>query len=300
VKVLVTGAGGLIGRHIVEACRGQGLVVVAVGRGPLPESNAERIIALDLRHPDSAAVLETFEPTVIVHAAAVLPQRFSDNSSDDAAKANRTIDDLVMKAAAGVGCQICYISGTSLYGCVDTTVTEESPVQPRGPYLAEKRHTEERLLALHDRSVVLRVSAVYGPSQRSTTVLQTFIRKALLGEDVLFFGSGSREQDFVAVEDVARAVVAALTSSVTGMFNVASGRAITMRDLAHLVVSSLGSASRVRAAGVEDPQEGCAARYSIEKAKREMSWAPAVMLEAGIQQLAMELKSSPSRVADGS
>jgi len=298
VKILVTGAGGLIGGDAVRALALDDANVVAVSRGPMSIPQPSRVVmtTLDLRSLDSIRVLVAQAPELVVHAAAVLPNSLFGEQARNAAVQNRAIDKAVMSAAKSIGCRLIYLSGTSLYGCVQDICNEDSSVSPRGPYLEEKRRSEEKALGLPGGGMVLRVSSPYGVAQRAPTVLQKFVRQASLGEDLLYYGTGAREQDFIAVEDVSAAIVAAARGSRPGVFNIAGGRPIAMLDLATMVVQTLGSRqSRVRPAGIEDPEEGCRARIDIGRAAKELRWQPAMDLSTGIQRLASQWGKQEAR-----
>jgi nucleoside-diphosphate-sugar epimerase len=292
MKVLVTGARGLIGSEALGALARAGSEVVGVVRGASHGHHSDNatLVSLDLQTEDSARRLVALAPEVIVHAAAILPQGFLGETAERAAWQNRAIDEAVFAVARTVGCRIVYLSGTSLYGCVRDPCTEDSGIDPRGPYLQQKARGEQLALALPNGGVVLRISAPYGVRQRAATVLQTFVRRAVRGEDLLYYGTGAREQDFIAVEDVGEAVVAATSYPVAGIYNVASGRATTMRDLASLVARCARlPGSRVHASGVEDPEEECRARINITKAERVLQWRPILDLETGVGRVVAAL-----------
>lgn len=295
MKVLVTGAAGLIGGEAVRAFARAGVEVVGIVRASrAPGSDQIREVAVDLRDPAATRSLIDCAPDVVVHAAAVLPRRFEGEDAIAAARENRAIDDVVLAATASLGCPLIFISSTSVYGCVQTSCTESSPVAPRGAYGAEKIRSEEKVLGLRGRTVILRISAPYGARQRFETVLRRFISLASRGEDLRYYGTGAREQDFTAVEDVSAAIVAAATATSEGIFNVASGQPIAMRDLARLVIQTVGATtSKVLAAGVDDPEEHCRARVDITRAAAELHWRPTIDLASGIRRLAANWRGNP-------
>ncbi|MDD1779010.1 MAG: GDP-mannose 4,6-dehydratase, partial [Candidatus Helarchaeota archaeon] len=130
---------------------------------------------------------------------------------------------------------------------------------------------------------ILRISAPYGPGQRAKTVVRIFLENALRNQSLLFHGSGSRTQDFIYIDDVAAAFWAALRADANGIFNVACGEPISMKDLVVLIVSLIpGCASEIKPSGVEDPQENFRANYDISRAKEYLSWEPKVSLKEGI------------------
>jgi nucleoside-diphosphate-sugar epimerase len=114
-------------------------------------------------------------------------------------------------------------------------------------------------------------------------VARIFLQRALQGEDLSYHGSGSRMQDFVYVDDVAEAALDGLRAGRSGVFNVASGEPVTMKELAELVTELVAPEVRVVGSGQPDPQEGQTARYSIDAARRVLGWAPATALRRGLQ-----------------
>jgi nucleoside-diphosphate-sugar epimerase len=103
--------------------------------------------------------------------------------------------------------------------------------------------------------------------------------------DLHYYGSGEREQNFTAAEDVARAIAAAISlEGVSGLFNIAGGRSITMRELAELVVSTVpGTTSMVVPLGRPDPQESYRAAFDLIRARDGLRWTPSIPLEEGIR-----------------
>lgn len=294
MKVLVTGSAGLIGGDAVRALASAGLDVIPVtGRTGSREGATAATISIDLRSRTAIASLVAQTPDLIVHAAGVLPVTFEGDQAASAGSDNRAMDDVILAATASIGCQLIYLSSTSLYGCVQTICTEDSPVNPRGPYGEEKYRSEGRILALNARHVILRASAPYGSRQRTSTVLQKFVLRALRGEDLFYHGTGSREQDFTAVEDISAAILATATATGSGIFNIASGKPISMKELAQLVIRTVGPrGSRALPSGADDREEHCRAQIAIDRAERELQWRPMVDLATGIQRLASELEHS--------
>lgn len=295
MRVLVTGAGGFLGRRVSERLAREGHEVVAVVRPGCPAAaHGARTVGLDLLEPGAVRRALKDGPEVVAHFAALTPPSFFGPEAERAAEANRRIDENVFLACEEMGARAVYASGTSVYGQGGSEVRDEtSPVSPVGPYAAAKLEGEragERLRRRGLAFTALRISAPYGPGQRARTVLRLFIERGLQGLPLLYHGTGSRRQDFTHVDDVADAVTRACRLAPSGIYNVCAGRPVTMRELAELVVRCLpGCTSRVGPSGREDAQEGAGASYSNERARRELGWRPRVSLEEGVSDWAERL-----------
>lgn len=293
--ILVTGAGGLIGSNAVEALHGKGYQVTALYRS-IGEKDAQfpwRIVRGDLLEENALRSLRAIDFDSIVHCAAVLPTQFQGEDADRASQLNLRMDEEIVRLCSEKNSQLVYLSGTAVYGFGDGSVlTEEADLSPIGPYAQAKARSEKKMLSeLRERSTILRVSAPYGPRQRARTVLRVFMERALAGHDLLYYGSGKRQQDFTAAYDVGKAILSAVShTNVKGIFNIASGNPISIRDLGELVVRTLFSRSRVLPSGQPDPQEDYRAAFDISKARKMLGWYPTVSLENGIRQWADHLR----------
>jgi len=239
-------------------------------------------------------MLDQFTFDAIVHCAAILPVSQSGMEAEHAAMANLAMDKRVLDLCLQKRCRLIYISSSSVYGRgTGSIITEEAPLSPIGPYSSAKVASEQTILnELPTMSVILRLNAPYGPGQRRRTVLRLFIERALLDLDLMYHGTGKREQDFTASEDIGNAIACAVAvRNAKGIFNIAGGHPISMRRLAELVVRTVkGSKSRVLPSGKTDPQEGYTAIFDISKARRILGWQPEVSLEQGIRQWAEYLR----------
>lgn len=281
-RVVVTGANGIIGRAVVSRLQEAGLDVIPIVRAPAQASEA---IVLDLAKPDVTFASTVSRADAVVHLAAAVPHAARHGDTDAAAGETRRIDETVHRACADQGCYTIYASTCGLYDRRDPGIKDESAaVSATSPYFRAKL-AGEALMASLPQSCVMRVSAVVGPGLRRGLVLAKFIERARAGETIELWGSGRREQDFVAAEDIAEFILAALSRRACGLFNVASGQPVTMRDLAETVVAAIGAGS-VGSAGKADPLEGETARYSVARAARTLGWRSRVPLHDAIAGLA--------------
>lgn len=282
--ILVTGAAGLLGGAVCRRLQALDVPFTAVWHENEPPF-AHRLRA-DLRVPGALDGLGAID--AVIHAAAALPASFDESA--DVAAINRAVDGAVLTAAEQRGARVVYASGTSLYAPTDgAALAETAPLAPRGPYLEQKAESEELGRAWSARTGLaftsLRVSAPYGADQRARTVIRLFAERALAGGPLEYLGSGSREQDFTWADDAADAFVRAIDGP-PGVFNVASGRSVTMRELAALVAEAAGlELSQVRANPRSDPNEGVLARYDVTAAHHALGWSARTTLRDGIERL---------------
>lgn len=290
LSVMVSGADGLVGRHIVRMLLDNGVehVIAITRRGPRPVDERLHWINADLCKSGDVDAMASLRPGIIVHAAAALPRSLDDvEASERNARMDAHLLALARTAAAG----FIYLSSQSVYERCALPWTEVLPVAPSSRYAAGKYRSERQVLALPQVSAILRISSPYSAatSERSS-VLYHFVREAIAGHCLQVKGQGTRCQDFVHAADIACAVGAIVAAwrdktraMFTGIFNVASGRPISMIELAKLVVASCG-AGEISFSGV-DPEASFRAEISIKRADEILGWQPRVPLQAGIEQL---------------
>jgi dTDP-L-rhamnose 4-epimerase len=200
----------------------------------------------------------------------------------------------VERLAAGAFEPPCPTCGGDL---APETVGEDDTIDPRNVYAATKVH-QEHLCAVFGREsgspvVSLRYHNVYGPRSPADTpysgVASLFVSALRRGEAPRIFEDGGQRRDFVHVRDVARANLAALEAplGVTGVFNIASGRPHTIRELAEGLYEALGGSGPKPVVTGEwrlgDVRHIVA---SPQKAARELGFEAGVSFEAGMAELA--------------
>ncbi|MHA6694011.1 NAD-dependent epimerase/dehydratase family protein [Homoserinimonas sp. A520] len=277
MRILVTGAAGLVGgavsRYAVE--RGHDVVRTWHTTPPAPLSGA-RDLRCDLGNPAAVASLPT-DVDAIIHAAARIPA--GEWSDDASASVNRSTDHGLLQHFSGAAYdgRWVYVSSVSL---------EHAELRSTSQYSKEKAEAEESAArAFPDRVRSLRISSPYGPGMRHLNVLRRFVEAALSGEAITLLGTGKRTQDFVHVDDVAAAALAAVEAPGGEPVVIASGQPVSMSALAQLIVGIAGSSSAIEHTGRPDPNDGFRADYDLRPAFEALGWAPAIRLEAGLRSL---------------
>jgi UDP-glucose 4-epimerase len=302
-KVLVTGGAGFIGSHVAERFLDAGWTVEIVDnlssgrRENLPDE--ARFHELDIGTPDARSVVRTGAFTAICHLAAQIDVRRSvtDPLHDSRTNVIGTLNLLQGVVESGRRTRFIFSStGGALYGDFTPPPSpEESPKEPDAPYGVSKLSAEyymasfARLYGLD--LVALRYSNVYGPRQDphgEAGVVAIFCGRLLDGRPLTVFGTGGQTRDYVFVEDVARANLAAATSDlpeVAGVdaraFNIGTARETSVIELAETIARAAGERAAIENAPPR-PGELQRSAVRIDKAQRWLGWRPEVALDDGL------------------
>lgn len=258
-RVLVTGASGFVGPHVVRALESAGHDVVRSDRDAV-DAAAERPCDLT----DAAQVrrlVESARPERVVHLAAVSSVARSFEDPLHALHNNLAAACNLFEALRAISnVRVLVIGSAEQYGNVPRAalpVVESQPFEPASPYAVSKV-AQEHLARVYQRAhglhVVLTRSFNHsGPGQSDAFVLASFARQiaeaeAGRREPVLHVGNLDVERDFLDVRDVAAAYVALLEHGVAGeAYNVCSGRAYPLRHLLDLLCEAARVQVRVTA-----------------------------------------------------
>lgn len=298
-KVVVTGGAGFIGSHIVEYWINQNAEVHVIDNlrsGFL--SNIEIFPEVKF-HLGSVTnrdlVFEVLKDADYVHHLAALvsvPESVLKPEECFEINVNGTINILDAAKEFGVK-KVVLSSSAAVYGD-----NPESPKrinmqpQPKTPYATTKLEGEKLLQEYHEKhelgTVSLRYFNVYGPRQdpksQYAAAIPIFISKALKNEPIIIYGDGEQTRDFIFVKDVVKAnILAATNEKVSGVFNVALGKATSINQIATKIISVLNSKSKIeyQPERIGDIKHSLA---SIEETKNELAFSPDFDLEDGLSQ----------------
>ena len=284
--VMVTGANGLIGQAICNCLFKKKIDVLAVYRTPPVKTPDWKFIIWNIEEQNTPH--NNISPEYIIHCAASVPKFNTVEHYKEVAGKNEIIDNNILRFAGKNNSALIYTSGTSVYGFGrNGKIKEDVFLDPLdNPYFNEKSEAEKLFYSKLDNVSVLRISAPYEPGMSANTVLKLFITKALTNENILYHGSGKRQQDFIHTDDIAEAVWKSITKGKNkATYNIGSAKPISMKKLAELIVSKIpGCKSLILPSGSIDPQENYKAQFDISKAFRELNWIPKIDLDAGIEK----------------
>ncbi len=151
-------------------------------------------------------------------------------------------------ARANPGCRFVMASSGAPLGDVEPPMHEEKPAHPLSPYGASKLAGEGYCSAYHGSfgvdAVALRFGNVFGPgSVRKNSIVAKFIRRALAGEILEIFGNGAQTRDFIYIDDLINAVIAAASMPDIGghVFQIASSKERTVNEIAEAIAKLVES-----------------------------------------------------------
>ncbi len=256
--VLITGNAGFIGSHIADEFIKQNFHVIGVDN--LKNGSAKNINSkVDFYNVDINRIhaidkiLRKYQPYYIIHHASNLVDvslsiRYPWRAHKDTLMTTKLIEKAIKN---NVG-HIIFASSANVYG-VQTTmpIHEYTPTKPLSPYGLAKSAIEEYLTYISNTygvpCCIFRYFNVYGPRQslRHKPAIPTFIQKLMNNKTVLIRG-GQQTRDFVFVKDVAYANFLASTQKANGIFNIGTGKQITIIEVLNLLEKLMNRQARVK------------------------------------------------------
>lgn len=298
-RVVVTGGAGFIGSHLVLQLLENGNEVVVIdnmitGKQENLELFKNDVEFLQVDINDTKKLTKVFKDArYMYHVAAIpaVPKSIEDPLLTNRANIDGTVSVLVAAKDAGVQ-RVIFSSSASVYGnSGKLPKTEDTCPEPLTPYAVQKLAGEHYMQSfarfLNVEAVSLRYFNVFGPRQDAqssyATVIPLFISTLLNGGVPEIHGDGTMTRDFIYVQDVVDAnILAAQTEKASGIYNIASGKPVSVNELFETIVKLLKTEIRPTRgpSRVGDIKDSYA---DISKAKTELGFEAKVSLEEGIR-----------------
>ena len=313
-KVLVTGADGFIGSHLVEELIHQGFKVKAFTYynsfntwgwlDTLPESVMKEVEIFqgDIRDPNGVrcamqGVSEVF------HLAALIAIPFSYHSPDSYVDTNIKGTLNVLQAAKDLETSRVYITSTSeVYGTAQyVPIDENHPYQGQSPYSATKigadRLAESFYRSFNTPITIVRPFNSYGPRQSARAIIPTIISQLLTGSEEITLGSLSPSRDFTYVTDTVMGFISIAKSEKTigEEVNIASGQEIRIGELAQKIITLINPDARINYDAQRSRPESSEVERLVgcsNKLKAITNWEPQYTLDSGLAETIEWIKSN--------
>jgi NAD dependent epimerase/dehydratase len=306
-RVLVTGAGGFIGSHLVEALVGAGAHVKALVRYTSRGSwgHLEQVTP-EVRHPFKVILGDVRDAQfirhhvrgcdVVFHLAALIGIPYSYEASESYVDTNvRGTLNVLQAARDAAGPRVVITSTSEVYGtAVYTPMDEKHPLQAQSPYSASKiaadKLAESYHLSFGLPVVTVRPFNTYGPRQSARAVIPTIVSQVLAGGDTLRLGSLDPVRDLTYVGDTVRGFLRAgvAEQAVGQVINLGTGHGISIGELAHTIMQIAGRKMAIVADADRVRPPASEVRLLIAKTERArdlLGWEPRVPLAEGLKRV---------------
>jgi len=313
-KVLVTGADGFIGSHLVEGLLKRGAKVKAFvlynsfnSWGWLDTFSKDVIKKIDIVTGDIRDYNSVYnamdEIDIVFHLAALIGIPFSYRSQDMYVDTNirGTVNMLQVARKLKIE-KIIHTSTSEVYGTAQhTSIDENHPISPQSPYAATKVAADYLALSFY-RSfnlpvTILRPFNTFGPRQSARAIIPTIITQILSGKSSVRLGNVETTRDFNYVANIVEAFlkVAQAGNTEGQVYNAGSDKEISIKELIHIIMKVLGTHIRI----VQDKirfrppkSEVMKLRCDFKKINHICNWKPKISLEKGIECTCEWIKSN--------
>lgn len=313
-KVFITGGAGFIGYHLAKKLLKDGHEVIAYDafinylpphQSHYPEYLQIRLRELDIYKKLTIArgdiryrsllidVMNETQPDIVVHLAAIPIATVCDKYPEEASAVNLdgTVNVLEAMKVYGKIKRFVYASSSFTYGNFKKPIAnEEHPTSPIDSYGAAKLAGENLTRSFSERfgveHVVIRPSAVYGPTDPNRRVSQIFVENAILGKPLMLYEGGEERLDFTYIDDLVEGLYLAVfhPKAKNHTFNMTTGKGRMIKEFATLIKKVLPK-TKIEVQSSLDPGDLARPKrgtLSIEKAKKLLGFRPKFSLETGI------------------
>jgi len=297
MNLLITGAAGFLGSNLAnrltrEGHHVRGLDDLSTG-DPQVLNGEVHFTRGDVNdRPKLWTLLQEVDCVYHLAARVSVPESIIYPREYNAANVGGTVS--LMEAMRDVGVRrVVFISSGAVYGDQqDQPVRETAIPYPRSPYAVSKLAAEFYVRTIGDlwgiETVSLRVFNAYGPGQHlppsHPPVIPNFLRQAIRGGTLVVHGDGSQTRDYVFIDDVVSAMIAAATAPGLDnqVINIGSGSETSVRELVRLILETVISQVEVMYNPRNDPGVSrlCA---DISLAREKLGYQPSIALADGLR-----------------
>ena len=308
-KVLVTGAAGFVGSHLVDSLLGDGHEVVGV-------DNFSTGNQANIAHLAANASFQFFERDIVAglgdlesikfdqifHLASPASPPHYMRLAIETMHVNTTATEILLQQATRHGSRLLFASTSEIYGDPHEHPQRESywgnvnPIGPRSVYDEAKRFGETLLSHFHRSentdTVIVRIFNTYGPRMDPDDgrVVSSFIRDGIKAKPFQVFGDGKQTRSFCFVSDLVAGLRGAMDSGISGPVNLGNPNEFTLLELATEVgkVLDIDPVLEFKELPIDDPKQR---QPDISYAKSALNWEPKIELSEGLQLTADWMKT---------
>lgn len=295
--ILVTGANGFVGRNLINFLVNRpktNIVAVDVHENFIPlNENLHAGIEYHKGDLSSRPCIEKlslmYRFDTIIHLAAIISQASDTNTYFAIMNSNIQATFLLLEMAQEHKARIVFPSTALVYGSQKGPFTEAMQTDPGDFYALSKLMSEQLIRFYGNRYalswVIFRIGILYGAGQTNAMFIPTLVSSLLDGKEFPMT-KGEQTRDFIYIDDLVNAIEIVLDQpEISGLFNLGTGHAPMLRDVAVMVEKLVGEENKVRPGAIpyRDKESW---EYCVDgtKAKKILNWQPSTSLDAGINK----------------
>lgn len=290
-RVLLTGASGFIGRQAIRPLLAHGYEVYTVSRYPIGDRlQGVKPSPCDLlNHSQTSQLIETIKPSHLLHFAwYVVPGKCwtAAENLDWVAASLHLLQQFVKQGGkravmAGSCAEYDWHQGDGI--CREN----QTLLKPSTLYGTCKLALYQ-IVEAYARQTSLscawgRIFHLYGPHEYSSRLV-SYVIQNLLSKELARCSQGNQVRDFLHVADVAEAFVALLESDVQGAINIASGQAITLKEVIDQIADKLNAKDLVHYGALSTPNDPPIILADVKRLFNDLKWQPRQSLEMGLEE----------------
>ena len=293
--ILVLGAGGFVGQHLVRALAQRGDKVIAASRRPIrfEEANVQLVIG-ELSEPADFVPLIARSRAVVHLASRSTPGSSAGNVMAELQNNLRPTLALLQALQDKPETNLLYVSsGGSLYATTDDAAAETAQVLPRSYHGAAKIAAEHFIsawcLQYGSAAAIVRPSNIYGPGQTERAgfgIIPTVLGKTMRGEPVTVWGDGSAVRDYLYIEDLVALCMSLLAAPMPAgscTLNAGSGIGVSLHDLLAAIEAVTGKPLQ-RHHDASRAVDATRVVMDATLANRRYGWTPTTSLQEGLRR----------------
>ena len=299
MNVLVTGASGFIGRHLVERLLKNNLSVIALGKSKtdLLEnfSGDLKIVKIDITKPFELRDIGG-DIDVLIHLAGIVGEGACSKDVRYSYELNVTgVSNLINCFHGTMLNKFIYLSSVSVYDkSNESPISEYDKTSNIGIYNSTKLATELLVSAYCTKYDILycigRATSAYGPYQLKYSVLSYIILELLKYNQLTLFNPYDIK-DYIYVTDLVEGIITLLNTKESGLFNISSGQGIQLTKIVKIIAELLDKDVVLKAKD-EDMARKSQTRQVIDNSKlRNLGWVPSIDLYKGMEETINYLKN---------
>ncbi|WP_129709807.1 NAD-dependent epimerase/dehydratase family protein [Priestia megaterium] len=289
-NILITGNGGFIGQHLSKYLYKKGFNIIGVGRTNSRMPAAIKVYNISLPNQKLTDILTEYQPDVLIHCAGTSSVSDSIVYPYEDFKGTVKVCGFVLESIRNncPNCKFIYLSSAAVYGNPTSLPIRESDVcKPISPYgyhkLLGEMLVDEYSKLFGIDSAILRIFSAYGEGLRKQVMYDLCKKLTSDIESIEVYGNGSESRDFIHVEDICRAVELVINRDITGTFNLANGREITISMLVESLKEFLKSNKHIKYIGKVRSGNPKNWKADITKLKIQ-GFNPTISFEQGIER----------------